>query len=285
MAGASKEKLIVILGATATGKSKLSVGIATKFPSEIINSDKMQVYKGLDICTNKMPDHERAGVPHHLMDFVEPSGEFSAADFCDLAARTISDIIARGRVPILVGGSNSYIQALVSPDLGTEFRYDCCFLWIDVDIEVLAPYVCRRVDEMLDGGLLTEMAEFYDPSESVQCGVRLSIGVPEFNRYFLEYPPDSSSESSSSSEENCGHEEEKRKKLLVEVVDEMKVNTIKLAEKQKGRIANFQNCGWDIHFIDATPAFEAVGSPDFKHVWETAALNPALEIVKKFLSS
>ncbi|KAF3788845.1 Adenylate isopentenyltransferase 1 [Nymphaea thermarum] len=285
MAAAWKEKLVVIMGSTGTGKSRLSVDIATKFPSEIINSDKMQVYRGLDIATNKIPGHERAGVPHHLMDFVEPSGDLGAGEYTELAAQAISEIAARGRVPILVGGSNSYIQALVSPDLGPEFRYDCCFIWLDVDFEVLAPYLSRRVDEMMDAGLLTEMAEFYDPNESVQRGVRLSIGVPEFNRYFLRYPPDSSSESSScsSSEEDWDPEEERRKQMLGEVVDEMKLNTVKLAVKQKSRIENFRSCGWDIHRIDATSVFEAAPS-QFGHVWENTVLSPALEIVKKFLS-
>ncbi|WVY90210.1 hypothetical protein V8G54_035724 [Vigna mungo] len=118
--------------------------LATLFPvSEIINSDKMQVYCELDITTNKIPLAQRRGVPNHFLSDVDPSlPEFSPANFCRRAAHIIDDISSRDCLPIVVGGSNSFVHALLVEDfqldsnvfhdaerlISSELRYKCCFL-------------------------------------------------------------------------------------------------------------------------------------------------------------
>ena len=106
------DKVLVILGPTATGKSKLSVEIAKRFNGEIISADSMQIYKGMNIGTAKITDAEMQGIPHHMIDIVEPTSEFSLADFLDISKKTIHDIISRNKLPIIVGGTGLYISTL-----------------------------------------------------------------------------------------------------------------------------------------------------------------------------
>ncbi|KAJ6739036.1 TRNA DIMETHYLALLYLTRANSFERASE [Salix koriyanagi] len=94
-----KQKAVFVLGTTATGKSKLSIDLATHFQGEIINSDKIQVYKGLDILTNKVSETERRGVPHHLLGFVEPGEEFTPQDFRNHVHKAMKHIIGNGNTP------------------------------------------------------------------------------------------------------------------------------------------------------------------------------------------
>lgn len=104
--------LIAILGPTATGKSALGIAIASRFHGEIINCDSTAVYRGFDIGTDKVPMAERHGIPHHLIDIVDPTEEYTAAQFARDAAAVIADIHARGKLPILVGGTGFYYRAL-----------------------------------------------------------------------------------------------------------------------------------------------------------------------------
>ncbi|KAI5666579.1 hypothetical protein M9H77_16432 [Catharanthus roseus] len=113
----SNPKIVVIMGATGSGKSKLAIDLASHFPIEIINADSMQVYNGLDVLTNKVPLQDQKGVPHHLLGTVSPNVEFTAKDFRDAAVPLINEIWSRKRLPVIVGGTNYYIQALVSPFL------------------------------------------------------------------------------------------------------------------------------------------------------------------------
>ncbi|KAL1323512.1 hypothetical protein HN51_033824 [Arachis hypogaea] len=115
--GTKKPKVVVITGPTASGKSKLAVDLASHFPIEVINADSMQVYCGLDVLTNKLPLSQHKGVPHHLLGTVNPNVEFTAKVFRDSAIPIIDEILARNHLPVIVGGTNYYIQALVSPFL------------------------------------------------------------------------------------------------------------------------------------------------------------------------
>ncbi|XP_073141857.1 tRNA dimethylallyltransferase 2 [Henckelia pumila] len=120
----SKPKIVVIMGATGSGKSKLAIDLASHFPIEIINADSMQVYKGLDVLTNKVPGQERKGVPHHLLGTISPDTEFTAKDFREHAIPLIDEIWSRNCLPVIVGGTNYYIQALVSQYLLNDFADD-----------------------------------------------------------------------------------------------------------------------------------------------------------------
>src|SRR5436309_8849774 len=101
-------KLLAIVGPTATGKSALGIAIAERFGGEIISCDSTAVYRGFDIGTDKVAAADRRGIPHHLIDIVEPSDEYTAAQFARDAAAIVRDIHARGRLPVLVGGTGFY---------------------------------------------------------------------------------------------------------------------------------------------------------------------------------
>ncbi|XP_071837581.1 tRNA dimethylallyltransferase-like isoform X2 [Apostichopus japonicus] len=105
--------VVVILGATGTGKSKLAVEIAKRFQGDIISADSMQVYKGLDIITNKVTEEEQDGVPHHLLGVVSPLSRFTIVDFRDRAVSMIDELLRSHKMPVIVGGTNYYIEALL----------------------------------------------------------------------------------------------------------------------------------------------------------------------------
>lgn len=105
--------VVAVVGPTASGKTALSVELALKLHGEIISADSMQVYKHMDIATAKPTVEERKGVPHHLMDFLEPSEEFSVARFCEHAKPLIADIRNRGKLPIIAGGTGLYVDSLL----------------------------------------------------------------------------------------------------------------------------------------------------------------------------
>lgn len=106
-------RLLVIAGPTASGKTALAVALATRLGGEIVNADSQQVYRGLDVGTAKPTSAERAAVPHHLLDVVEPGEGMDAARFVDLADAAIADVAARGRLPIVAGGTGLYLRALL----------------------------------------------------------------------------------------------------------------------------------------------------------------------------
>ncbi|ARD74338.1 tRNA (adenosine(37)-N6)-dimethylallyltransferase MiaA [Staphylococcus xylosus] len=108
-----KPFLIVLVGPTAVGKTEFSIELAKKVDGEIISGDSMQVYKQMDIGTAKIMQDEMSGIPHHMIDILEPDENFSAYEFKNRAQRLIKEITARGRVPIIAGGTGLYIQSLI----------------------------------------------------------------------------------------------------------------------------------------------------------------------------
>ncbi|KAI4349545.1 hypothetical protein L6164_010123 [Bauhinia variegata] len=264
-----KEKVVLVMGATGAGKTRLSIDLATYFPAEIINSDKMQVYEGLDIVTNKITKEEQRGVPHHLLGTQNPNSEFTAADFCDMTTLAVESITGRGQLPIIVGGSNSYIEALIDDDdYKFRSRYDCCCLWVDVSMPVLHPYIDERVDQMFNNGMLNELRSFYNPNGDYSRGIRKAIGVPEFDQYFRSEP---------------FRDEETRIKLLQQAIREVKENTSKLAIKQLRKIHTLRNVKrWKIHHLDATPVFRKKGK-DANETWKELVAEPSVRIVAEFL--
>ncbi len=106
-------RVAVIAGPTASGKTALAVALARRVGGEIVNADSQQVYRGLDVGTAKPTAEERAAVPHHLLDVVEPGEGMDAARFVALADAAIADVAARGKVPIVAGGTGLYVRALL----------------------------------------------------------------------------------------------------------------------------------------------------------------------------
>lgn len=105
--------VVAVVGATAAGKTGLSLALAERLGGDVVNTDAMQVYRGMDIGTAKVPVVERRGITHHLLDFLEIDQVATVADFQRLARRTIDDLRARGAVPVLVGGSALYTRAVL----------------------------------------------------------------------------------------------------------------------------------------------------------------------------
>ena len=108
-----KIKIIVVLGPTATGKTKLAVQLARKFNGEIISADSRQVYKGMDIGTGKVTKKEMRGIPHYLLDIVSPKKRFDVVQYKTLVERAIDKIFKKKKTPFLVGGTGFYIQSIV----------------------------------------------------------------------------------------------------------------------------------------------------------------------------
>jgi len=119
-------RVIVICGATATGKSDIAIDVANALDAEIINADSMQLYRGMDIGTAKLTLKERAGIPHHLLDVLDVNQDSTVAWYQELARSTISDIHQRGKDAVIVGGTGLYIKAILDdlnfPDTDPEVR-------------------------------------------------------------------------------------------------------------------------------------------------------------------
>ena len=113
-----QQKVVIIAGPTASGKSSLGVELALSLGGEILNADSMQVYRGMDVGTAKPTLEEQKGIPHHLLDVVDPDEDFSAATFRSMALALVREICSRGKICLVVGGTGLYIKAL----LGGLFR-------------------------------------------------------------------------------------------------------------------------------------------------------------------
>ena len=108
------EKIVVVAGPTASGKTALGIALAKDFNGEIVSADSMQVYRGMDIGTAKASLAEREGIPHHMLDVAEPWEDYSVARYVEQAEACCRDILRRGKLPILVGGTGLYIDSLIS---------------------------------------------------------------------------------------------------------------------------------------------------------------------------
>lgn len=140
---AEKKPLIVLTGPTAVGKTALSIQLAKRIGGEIISADSMQVYRHMDIGTAKIRLEEMDGVPHHLIDILEPTEDFNVVRFQALARAAAEDIYSRGKIPIVAGGTGFYIQALLNDidftqiDENTQFREEMERLAAEQGAEVL----------------------------------------------------------------------------------------------------------------------------------------------------
>ena len=119
-----KPKVIVIAGPTASGKTKLSIELAKTIDGEIISSDSMQIYKGMDIGTAKVTKEEAEGIKHYLIDVVDPDVRYTVSDFKNAAEEAIEEILSKGKVPIVVGGTGLYIDSLIYGIEYTDMQFD-----------------------------------------------------------------------------------------------------------------------------------------------------------------
>ena len=117
-------KILVICGPTASGKTALAVELALRHRGEVVSADSMQIYRRMDIGTAKPTPEEMGGVPHHMLDVADPEEDFSVARYVDMAAKCVDDILARGRLPILAGGTGLYIDSLLSGRTFAPFQPD-----------------------------------------------------------------------------------------------------------------------------------------------------------------
>lgn len=131
-----KEKLVIITGPTAVGKTELSIEVAKRFNGEIISSDSMQIYKHMDIGTAKISKDDMKGINHHLIDFLDPATEFSVYDYKEMASQVISELNDENKLPIIAGGTGLYINSLVydlnfspiAPNKVLREKYDRIFI-------------------------------------------------------------------------------------------------------------------------------------------------------------
>lgn len=166
-----KQPLLVILGPTGVGKSRLALEIVAKIRGEIISGDSMQVYQDMNIGTAKVTEVEQALVPHHLLNIRKPNEDYNVMDFCEMAEPLISDIASRGHLPILAGGTGLYIQSLlenyqfskVPPDIayrkileeraekeGFDALYQELLKWDPESANRITPQNTRRVIRALE---------------------------------------------------------------------------------------------------------------------------------------
>ena len=249
-----KPSLLVIVGPTASGKTALAVECAKKFNGEIISADSMQIYKGMSIATAKPTVSEMQGIPHHLIDFLDVTSQYSVAQFVSDAENCCEDIISRGKLPVLAGGTGLYVDSFVNnikfseadsdealrkklndelksvgaekmlerlAEIDPEYvvklhpnnekriirafeiytltgktpteavaqsrleptKYNCCFIGINYkNRDVLYDRINRRVDLMVENGLVEEAKSYYAlPKKSTASQ---AIGYKELKPYF-----------------------------------------------------------------------------------------------------
>src|SRR3989338_7242793 len=161
-------KLIVILGPTATGKTKLAVALARKFNGEIVSADSRQVYRGMDIGTGKDLAEYGKGknkIPYHLINIVKPVTQFNAGKFKKRPAGSINKILSRNKIPFLVGGTGLYISALIDnyqfPNLSSKqakgkAKYQTLQIGLTYPKKILNKKIEQRVDKMIENGMINE---------------------------------------------------------------------------------------------------------------------------------
>ncbi|XP_020242200.1 tRNA dimethylallyltransferase 9 [Asparagus officinalis] len=165
----NKHKVIVISGPTGAGKSKLAIELAKKLNGEIISADSVQVYRGLDIGSAKPSVSDRKEIPHHLIDILHPSEEYSAGQFFEDARKSTKEVLERGKVPIIAGGTGLYLRWFVygKPDVPK------------VTMEV-ASEVCSELEEFMKRGNWDEAVEYV-----VKAGNEKAYSIPYNNWYRL----------------------------------------------------------------------------------------------------
>lgn len=146
-----KKKLVVIIGPTAVGKTKLSIDLAKRLNSEIISGDSMQIYRGMDIGTAKILEHEMAGITHHLIDIKNPNEDYSVAEFQSTARPLIDKMSKHGKMPMIVGGTGLYIQSVLYDYQFTDNPTDPEYReLLEQELKVKGEHVIHQLLEKVD---------------------------------------------------------------------------------------------------------------------------------------
>lgn len=173
-----KPKIISLVGLTASGKSSLGIKIAKEFNGEIISADSRQVYRGLDIGTAKVTPEEQAIVPHHLIDVVEPETHFDVFEYQRRAYKAIDDILSRGKLPIIVGGTGLYSRSIIEGyNFGSdsERKYDVLQICLLPPKEDIRPIIEKRIDERLAQGMIKETQDLIADGVSAEWLQKLGL--------------------------------------------------------------------------------------------------------------
>lgn len=192
-----KERVAVILGPTATGKSKVGIELAQRLNGEIISGDSMLVYRRMDIGTAKPRSAELALVPHHLVNILEPAERYNVYQFQQQASRLIHEINERGHLPIIVGGTGLYIQALLEDYEFDEPKtlkknpgqYTASVIGLTMERQFLYERINQRVEQMLTAGLKDEVEKLLAAGVPRECQSMRSIGYRQMAWYLLDGMP------------------------------------------------------------------------------------------------
>ncbi len=196
LTNSAREKLVVILGATSTGKSSLALTLAEKFGTEIISADSMAVYKNFNVGTAKPTQAELECVPHHLINILNAEEKFSVGEFVRRARPIISKLNLRGKIPIVAGGTGLYIQALVEGyELSAgkslishykqtgELIYEALIYGLTSDRAELYDRINQRTEKMFVDGLIDEVKNLLASGVSPKAQAMLGIGYKEVVEY------------------------------------------------------------------------------------------------------
>ncbi len=184
-----KQKLLLIGGPTAVGKSEFALNLSKKLKMEIISADSVQVYKELNVGTSKPSQEEKELCVHHLIDEVSFKEKFNAFDFVNLSKKYIEEIANRGNLPVIVGGTGLYMESLLfaysfkKEKENNESVYDYKLYILNQDRQKLYDKINKRVDIMLENGLLDEVKKLMDMGVSTDNQCFQAIGYKELVEY------------------------------------------------------------------------------------------------------
>jgi len=226
-----KERIIIILGPTAAGKSDLAVQIAKDFDGEIISADSRQIYKGMDIASNKITKDAMQSIPHHLLDIVDPNEDYSLFNWQQDAFKAIKKILAKNKLPIIAGGTGLYICSVIKnydmhpkePSL-RECPYDFIVLGIDPDREKLYNKINKRVDRMVNDGSIDEVKKIYKKYNNKALPALTGIGYKQIIEYL------------------------NNEVSLEEAIDKIKQSTRNYAKRQMTWFRRMEKQGIEIHW-------------------------------------
>lgn len=181
------QKLLIICGCTAVGKSDFALKLSNKINMEIISADSVQVYKGIEIATSKPTKQENFQCLHHLVNFISPFETFNAYDFVQNAKKAISEISKKNKLPVIVGGTGLYIDSLL---YGFDFNgskkvpdYDYKMIFLNDERDEIYSKINLRVDKMIENGLVEEVKVLRSIGITKDCQCMQAIGYKEVYDY------------------------------------------------------------------------------------------------------